>query len=89
MQHTKVMVAALVLYDRASFGQSVFDSKEVQIKKCVMAVKKCGGPGKVKEYTLLREYTSKEHTVLKCYACFHGRYEEIVRTCFSRLILTV
>lgn len=42
------MVAALVFYDRASFGQSVFDAKEVSVKKCVAAIKKCGGPGKVK-----------------------------------------
>mmetsp|Transcript_43953 Transcript_43953/g.88867 ORF Transcript_43953/g.88867 Transcript_43953/m.88867 type:complete len:103 (+) Transcript_43953:1-309(+) len=43
----EVMVACLVFYDRASLpGMAhVFESREVQIKKCVASIKKCGGPG--------------------------------------------
>jgi len=42
----EVMVASLVFYDRASVGASVFTTKDIQIRKCIAAIKKQGGPGR-------------------------------------------
>ena len=40
----EVMVAAIVFFDRACV--SAFDSKELQIRRCIAAIKKHGGPGR-------------------------------------------
>lgn len=42
----EVMVACLVFYDRASIGNTVFTSKDIQIRRCIAAIKKQGGPGR-------------------------------------------
>ena len=60
----QVMVAAMVFYDRASHGASLFESRELNVKKCIAAVKKLAGPGREALVNSLKCVPPRQSSVL-------------------------